>query len=208
MRVLTLSFVLAIPWIVSAQDSGGPSDTKAPASKTYTSPDGTFQFTYPALLIRCELQPENNGDSYGWVQPECNSYHPVCGDNPTPREPLVCIAYPSNQHTHDDNFEAAVFSASETEMSEKDCLSDEVRKGKTVKIGRVKFYFVEETDGGMNQARHSKGYVSFHNGKCYAIGTTVATASVVNEPRNPAKRDWAEIYGKLEQARDSFRFLK
>ena len=208
MRGLMMRAALLIACLVLAQDSASPSASIAPAFKTYTSPDGTFQFTYPALLIRCELRPQNNGEEYGWIQPECISYHPVCGDNPTPSEPLVCIAYPSNEHTHGDDFEAAAFSASETVSSEKDCLSEGVRKGKTVEIGRVKFYFVEETDGGMNQARHSKGYVAFRNGRCYAIGTTVATATVEPPLRQLTQQDWAEIYGKLEQARDSFRFLK
>lgn len=63
----------------------------------------------------------------------------------------------------------------------------------------------------MSQARHSKGYLTLHNGKCYAMAITVVTAdpqSFDPPAKELSKRDWAEVNGRLEQARDSFRFLK
>jgi hypothetical protein len=96
-------------------------------------------------------------------------------------------------------------------MSEKECLSDEIRKGKIVEIKGVKFHFVEEGDGGMNQSRYGRGYVTYHNKKCYALEINVATAAaeVFDPPaRRLTKQDWAAVAGALEQARDSFRFLK
>jgi hypothetical protein len=209
MRVLALTCLLAVAGIACAQNTA--TRKSSPNLKTFTSPDGTFQFAYPDLLIRCELRPQNGGEEYFWVQPECNSYHPACGDQPTPDEPVICIAYPRNQHTQSPAFEAAVVSVSETNVDEKQCIGELVGKSKTRQIGGVRFYFVEETDGGMNQARNSKGYVTFHNGKCYGIGITVATANAgtFDPPaKELTKLDWAEVYARLEQTRDSFRFLR
>jgi hypothetical protein len=204
MRLLLIIFLIALPAL--AQDA----TSTASQLKTFTSPDGTFQFTYPDILIRCELRPEAGG-AHAWVQQECVSYHPVCGNGVDPDDPIVCLAYPRDRYTNTEAFEAAAFSVSETTISEKECLSDEVRKGKIVVVNGAKFYFNEDSDAGMNQAGHSKDYVTFHNGRCVVIATAVATANPgVFDP--PAKamteQDWAEVYGKLNQARDSFRFLK
>lgn len=88
--------LLAISATVFAQDAASP--TASPALKIYTSPDGTFQFTYPAFLIRCELKQQNNGEGYYWAQPDCNSSHPVC-EVPNPNQPMVGIAYPRDTQT-------------------------------------------------------------------------------------------------------------
>ena len=207
MRIL-VAIVLTILPVASSAQTARPSNK---TMKTYTSPDGTFRFLYSDVLVRCELRPQERGDGYYWVQPECNSYHPVCGDLPKPVAPLVCVAYPRNQKTDSPTFEAAAFTASEVNESERQCTGELVRGGKTIEIGSVRFYFGEETDGGMNQARHSKGYVTFRKGKSYAMTITVATADAGAfdpPPKELSKRDWAQINSRLEQARDSFRFLK
>lgn len=78
-----------------------------------------------------------------------------------------------------------------------------------VEIRGVRFHFVEEADGGMNQARHSKGYVTFRNGKCYYMGTTVGTSSAVDPPAKlMTKRDWAEIHSRWIRLATLFAFLK
>ena len=207
MRVWLLSIFIASSGILFAQNAPHEKSSHS-ALKTFTSPDGSFQFTYPTMLTRCELRSQN-GNEYAWVQPECSSYHPVCGDLPNPKEPTVCIAYPRNRYSSGDEFEAAAFSASMAQSSEKDCLVEEIRKGKRVRINGFEFYRVEEADGGMSQMRQSTGYVTFRRGVCYSMGITVATTSAIDPPNRPmTKRDWNEIYGKLNQARNSFRFLK
>lgn len=205
MKALLICCLVSLTGLASGQANQTPRH-----AKTFTSPDGTFQFTYPDILIRCELRSQGN-DSYAWIQPECAAYHPVCGEYPKPNEPVACVAYPRNRYTDTEAFEAAAFSVSEAKVSEKECLSDEIRQGKIVEMQGVKYYVFEESDAGMNQAGHSKSYVTFRNGNCYTITTAVATATaeVFDPPaRKLSKQDWDEVYGKLNQARDSFRFLK
>jgi hypothetical protein len=208
MRAFMVSFLLATSGYLLGQKSP---HTSSPNSdlKTYTSRDGTFRFTYPNLLIRCQLSRQKNTDEYYWGQPECDSYHPVCGDLLKPDEPEVCIAYPRNHYTRSAYFEAAAFSVSETMMTEKECLGN--KPGQAKLINGVKFHAVHEADGGMNQVRRSKGFVTFHGGRCYGIGitvTTVVSGSIDPREMEPTKQDWNQIYGELNQARDSFRFLK
>jgi hypothetical protein len=206
MRVLATVVLALLPFATSAQTVKSPNEKM----ETYTSPDGTFSFLYSEILVRCELRPQQEG--YYWVQPECNSYHPACGDSPKPDEPLVCIAYPRNQYTDSPTFEAGVFSASEVSETQEQCTGELARRGrKAIQIGGVRLYFDEEADGGMSQMRNSKEYVTYHGGKCYAIAITVATANAGAfdpPPKELSKQDWAEINGRLEQVRDSFRLLK
>jgi hypothetical protein len=204
--------MLALCAAINAQTAAEKrTPSSEPGRKTFTSPDRSFRFTYPDMLIRCELKAQQTGDGYYWVQPECSSYHPACGDRPTPKEPLVCIAYPRNRYSDTPALEAAVFSVSETTENEKDCLADLAPAGKTREIRGVRFYVGESADAGMNQARHSMEYVTFHNGKCYAMAITDATANAQTfDPpaREMTEQDWAEVHGRLEEARDSFQFLK
>jgi hypothetical protein len=203
--ILFLFAVSVLAWPQSAPTAkANPSQ----AFKTFTSPDGSFQFSYPDTLIRCELHPQPQGTGYEWMQPECMAYLSVCGDdNPTSDDPLVCIAYPSKESNLSSRLEAAAISFSLYAESEKDCFQG---TKKIVEIHGVKFHAGEEGDGGMGHARDSRSYMTFHNGKCYAIAITDVTFTGEIDPPQPqlTKRDWAEIYQPLEQARDSFRFLK
>ena len=177
-----------------------------PGLITFTSPDGSFRFSYPDILIRCELQ--QSGDAYSWAQPECSSYHPVCNAAPSPDGPVVCLAYPRNEHTRSDTFEAAVFSVGEGNESEKECSGEQ--KIKDIVIRGVKFKGFASGDGGMSESRSSRAYVAFHNGKCYGLAITVAMADpqAFDPPaKELPKSDWTAINRALEQARDSFQFL-
>src|SRR5262249_23195351 len=133
---------------------------------SFTSSDGSFRITYPQMLIRCELQP--NADAYMWAQSACSSYIPVCGDKPIPGQPIICIAYPHNEHTNTPTFEAATLSIDETDDSEKACLSGE-RKIADATIGGIRFRGFSTMDGAMNQNRYVRSYTTFHNGKCYGL---------------------------------------
>ncbi len=108
MRIWLLSIFIASSGILFAQKAR-PEKSSHSALKIFTSPDGAFKFSYPALLIRCELKQNKQGYGYYWIQPECVSYHPACGDSPDPENPIVCIAYPRDQYSRGDEFEAAVF---------------------------------------------------------------------------------------------------
>jgi hypothetical protein len=64
MRLSSLVFSFAIYWLGCAQTSGSRPLPKKSAGKTDTSSDGSFQFSYPASLIRCELRPQQGGERY------------------------------------------------------------------------------------------------------------------------------------------------
>lgn len=190
----------------------------APALKTYTSPDGSFRFTYPDLLIECEKREQPGG--YTWVQKECSAYFPTCdqgiGLNQNEKT-VACFAYPRNDHSDSDTFEAATFSIARINdiADERGCLSPsldqiDIRKG-TARIHGARFAVFERGEGGMSQAVGATVYRTFHSKQCYQLAITQATASAAAfdpPPRELTKEDWTAIYGSLRQALSSFRFLK
>ena len=215
MRIFLVSSVLAISWIACAQTSGQPSGTNEPSRKTYSSPDQSFQFTYPSLLIQCG-KTQNGG---AWEPKECVAYFPTCdeGIGLDEKNTLVCFAYPRNKHTNTSTFEAATFSVAEVNaaVDETRCISpplDRVdsRKG-TVTIQGVRYAHYETGEGGMSQSVGAQVYRTFHGAKCYQLTITTATASAAafDPPeRDLSKRDWAAVNRALGKARDSFQFLK
>ena len=180
--------------------------------KTFTAPDGTFQFTYPDVLTQCKAQPEPSGDGYAWAQPECFAYIPLCNVGPGPDQSMACIAYPHNQYTNSPTFEGASLSVGETNENERDCLSSSgARATKEIMIRGVKFRVFESGDAALGHASRATSYATFHNGKCYGLGITIVTisAQAFDPPaKELTKRQWAEVNRRLEQVRDSFRFLK
>jgi hypothetical protein len=207
-------FVIALAAAVAGQNSA-PRESEL---KTFTSPDGSFQFTFPAFLIQCEKRQE--GDGYVWVQKECSAYFPTCDESigvDSKTTTIACIAYPRNKYTDTDAFEAATFSVAEVDpvTDEKSCVSpvlDQIdRKKGTARIGGVSFSSFETGEAGMNQNVGAEVYRTFHAKKCYQLTIAIAEANaqVFDPPaRDFSKQDWNEVNGELSQARDSFRFLK
>jgi len=214
-RILLALCAVVFPAFAWAQ-GGTAKEGSQTALKTFVSPDGSFRFTYAAFLIRCELQQQAGG--YVWAGDKCSAYHPVCDGETGPGiTPIACIAYPRNKFTDTDAFEAATFSVETVNginTAEK-CVADPVeglseRRG-TLDIYGVSFTVFEFGEAGMNQAVTGHIYRTFRGGKCYQLGINAAsaTAEVFDPPaRKLSKADWQEINGRLEQARDSFEFLK
>jgi hypothetical protein len=206
-KSLTRSLIVALLLI----SSGPASWAQRPkhSLKTFTAPDGTFQFAYSDILTLCRLQPQRSGDGYYWAQPECSAYIPLC--EAVPDRPIACIAYPHNQYTESDTFDGATFSVEETDENERDCLNLSDTNAKEIVIRGVKFRAFESADVAMNRARDARGYVTFHHAKCYSMAITVVTtnAQVFDPPaKELTRKQWAEVNRRLEQARDSFQFLK
>ena len=207
---------LAIAGVVFAQKAASPT---ASALKVYTSPDAAFRFTYPGLLIHCEKRPQGAG--YVWVQKECAAYFPACDETLSlelsKKKATVCLAYPRNQHTNSDTFEAATFSVAQIEEARdrSSCTLPKLdqidRKKPGAKIGGVEFSAFETGEGGMNQGVTAEIYRTFHADKCYELTIAVVTANAgaFDPPaRELTKADWDEVNHRLDQARDSFHFLK
>lgn len=111
MRLVVASCLLAISSFAFAQNSQSPRAALHPALKTYTNPDGSFRFAYPDLLIECEKRQQPGG--YTWVQKECSAYFPTCDEGiglNQNQKTVACFAYPRNDHSDSDTFEAATFS--------------------------------------------------------------------------------------------------
>jgi hypothetical protein len=205
-RILLAACLLAIP--ASAQNA----QPAQQAAKNLTSPDGTFRLSYPDILVRCLVQPQKNS----WSPQVCMSYFPVC-------EPVedqfttACLAYPRNKYTETQAFGAAALSAAEIKTeNEKDCFSgtEDVQPDDAhpmAAIRGVAFMVFKISSAGMNKNFEANLYRTFHAGKCYqlAIATATTNGEVLDPPaREMSKSDWNEVRSRLEQARDSFEFLK
>lgn len=207
MRVLVVGrFVLAIA--ACAQNVNTPK----PAVKALISPDGTFRLSYPDTLVRCLVQPQKNS----WSPQICLSYFPVC-EPVDDQFTLACLAYPRNKYTDTKAFGAAAFSVGEINAaSEKDCFSgtEDVQPDDAqypVAIRGVMFRVFKISSTGMNKHFDGTLYRTFHGTRCYQLGIAVATtnAQVFDPPAKELSKDGlAEINRRLEQARDSFEFLK
>jgi len=187
------------------------SDSSKPTLKTFTSPDGTFRITYPDLLVRCERVLQKDGHSYYWEQPGCSAYIPPCSSADGDEEPVLCLAYPPKRFVHNPTFDAAVLTVWEITQSEKQCLADADHPLKSISIQGVKFKGGESADAAMNRTRNSRDYTAYRNGKCYGLSiTTITTSGADFDPpvTELTKHDWEEVARPLEQARDSFEFLK
>jgi len=178
-----------------------------------------FSFRYSSQLIQCQQKKQGSGDGYYWIPAEnCAAYHPVCdGETGEDNTAFACIAYPRNRFTNTSAFEAATFSVEIVNqiVTAQACLAgpaDEIFSARPpVRIHGVPFSVFEFGEGAMNQSVSGEVYRTFHRGKCYQLGINVAMANpgVFDPPaRELTKRDWREVKGQLEQARDSFRFIK
>lgn len=81
----------------------------------------------------------------------------------------------------------------------------------TVNINRVVFNVFEVGDAGMNQGVDGNVYRTFHGNKCYQLSIRMASANsgaFDGDVSEFTKEDAEEVRGRLEQVRDSFRFLK
>ncbi len=209
MKVLTaicVSVLAATAWAQSAV-----SDSSKPTLITFTSRDGTFRITYPDLLVRCERVLQKDGLSNYWEPPGCSAYIPPCSNADADDQPVLCLAYPPKRFVHNPTFDAAVLTIWEIAQSEKQCLAVADHPLESINIQGVKFKGGESADAAMNRTRSSKSYTTYRNGKCYGLSiTTIMTSGATFDP--PAteltKDDWEEVARPLEQARDSFEFLK
>jgi hypothetical protein len=212
-KVLTAICILVLGGAVWAQSAASDhTDSSRPTVKTFTGPNGTFRISYPDLLIRCERVSRKNGltYSYHWEQPGCEAYIPPCSNADADDQPLLCLAYPP-KFAHNPRFDAAVLTVDETTDSEKQCMADAEHRLEPITIQGVKFTGGESADAALGHYRNSKGYTAYHNGKCYALTITIVTTSGAGfDPpvKELTKQDWDEVDRPLEQARDSFEFLK
>jgi hypothetical protein len=111
--------------------------------------------------------------------------------------------------------EAATFSGEVLDIAEKECLS--VDPDSTAWNSRATTFAgapastFEFGDGGLGNSMVGRGYRIYHKERCYQLGVAIGTGTVAAyDPsvRDLSESDVKEIKAKLEQARESFRFLK
>ena len=212
MKVLVALLLCGLPATLSAQAT----------LQTFTSPDRTFQFKYPNLLVRCTEQRHKEGYPGWWIPADsCGSYLPVCDDTGSQDSTtLVCFAYPKAKFKDYPTFGAAAFSVAKVKRAdtEKECLSgspdwdiDPHGSGKTATINHVTFR-VFETDGlGMSHSQDGHVYRNFHRNTCYELSirmTSTDPGAFDTPPKEFTQEDLNEVEGRLKQALDSFSFLK
>ena len=122
MPKLALSVIVLVA--VAASNLLGQFQSSAtPAVKTYTSPDGVFQFQYPASLILCHEDPKQQG----WWEPHqsCEAYVPVCSAGARNRRGVVaCLGFQAGPAQKGTTLEAAAFSVVDLgEVENQDLLS-------------------------------------------------------------------------------------
>ena len=93
-----------------------------------------------------------------------------------------------------------------------DWVIDRRGSGGTATINGVKSKVFQVDGVGMSHALDGHVYRNFHENKCYELSIRIATTNAgaydpgtINEF---SKEDWNEVYGRLKQALDSFKFLK
>jgi hypothetical protein len=176
--------------------------------RTFISPNGSFEFKYSDLLVRCP------GDS-------CDAYFPMCDNEfSSGSDTLACFAYPKSRFKDYPTFEAGTFSAAEIKdaTTQKDCVNfpsdayfDLRRKSLTRIFKGVEFQQFELAEGGMSQGLDRQVYRSFHEGTCYELSVKIATITpgvlAPGTGKEFSEKDRKEVRDRLEQSLHSFRFL-
>jgi hypothetical protein len=173
---------------------------------TFTSPDGDFQFQYPAFMINCKAQRGNES---------CGAYMPVCsGLN---YDSLICIAYPKNRINELKTFDGAAFvvALEKDAHDEKACHAipdpppPDSSHPHTKTINGVEFWVIQTGGAASSHGENQMVYRAFHNNVCYEldINTSGVNPRVYDPPR-PKMYNQAPVNKALEQTLQSFKFLK
>lgn len=190
---------------------------------TFTSADGVFQFKYSSLLVHCTEETHEEGNAGTWVPADsCESFTPVCDDpgRQGNSSTLVCFAYPKARFKDYPTFEAATFSVAHVKnaTTEKMCLDGEPdwvidprKSGKALDINHERFKLFQTDGVATGHSLDGHVYRNFHRNKCYEVSIRIASTGswVFGVPvKEFTRKDWRELNARLEQALESFRFLK
>ncbi len=187
--------------------------------RTFTSPDGEFQFKYSSALVQCRAE-SNGGDGVLWTPDSCEAYFPVCWSESQGGRVLVCFAFPKARFRDYPTFEAATFVVAEIPhaTSSEGCLAADPNwsqiqggPGKSVKIGQVNSKMFRLGEGGMSQSLGARVYRAFHGNRCYELSVMECWVNpgVFDFPvKEPFAADKKELEDSLQKALESFRFLK
>jgi len=183
--------------------------------RTFTSPDGIFQFKYSDALVNCaSAGPHENGTGSS-VPESCMSQGSICDGPGSGGTAMACFAYRKDKP----HFVAESFFVSEIESAKTEnvCLKGSpdwlVIKSKagTTTINHVTFKTFEIGDNWLGGGQSGPVYRTFHKGKCYELGIQTVTSRAVYDPgtvKKFTKKDSSEVESHLRQPLNSFLFLK
>ncbi|MGA9391738.1 MAG: hypothetical protein WBV69_14975 [Candidatus Sulfotelmatobacter sp.] len=187
--------------------------------RTFTSPDGIFQFKYSDMLVDCaSLGKQENGTGSS-VPEACMSQGSICGGMGSEEATLACFAYPKERFKDKDIFVAATFYVSEilSAKTEEVCLKGSPdwfvikSKAETTTINHITFKAFEIGDNWTSGGQSGPAYRTFHKGKCYELGIQNVVSRAVYDPgtvKKFTKKDSSEVQSRLRQPLNSFVFLK
>lgn len=183
------------------------------ALRTFTSPDGIFQFKYSDVLVGCTSRENGPGAS---VAAPCG---PICDGPGSEGTTLACFSYPHEKFKDKPAFVAATFYVSEILSAETEevCLKGSpnwyVIKAdpETTTINHATFKTFEIGTNWTSHGQAGPAYRTFHNGKCYELGIQNVFSRAEYDPgtvKEFTKKDSLEVKRRLRQALNSFVFLK
>ena len=185
--------------------------------KTFTAPNGAFQFSHPANFQVCTA---------GDIQPCIRSYIPVCE-----QDSVICAVYPSERFG-DTSFGAASFQVREVRAREEQMTPDicatqyppKFDKGvseypeflnstehPTENIGGVQFVHEITGDAAMSHSSSVDVFRVFHGQRCFELrlSETETSPDVYDPPKKTLTRaERRGVHKSLSQVLHSFRFLK
>jgi hypothetical protein len=187
--------------------------------RTFTSPDGIFQFKYSDVLVDCASLGKQENRTGSSVPEACMSQGSICGGMGSEESTVACFAYPKERFKDKDVFVAATFYVSEilSAKTEEVCLKGSPdwfvikSEAETTEINHITFKAFEISDNWTSGGQSGPAYRTFHKGKCYELGIQNVFSRAVYDPgtvKKFTKKDSSEVGSRLRQPLNSFVFLK
>jgi hypothetical protein len=187
--------------------------------RTFTSPDGIFQFKYPDVLVDCMSARKQEKGIGSSVPESCASQGSICGGMGSEESTVACFAYPKERFKDSPHFVAATFYVSEilSAKGEEVCLKGSPdwlvikSEAEATTINHIAFKAFEIGDSWTGGGQSGPAYRTFHNGKCYELGIQNVFSRAEYDPgtvKEFTKKDSSEVEARLRQAFNSFVFLK
>lgn len=211
------SFGLLLSLVVLAFFGGAAvsaANAQQPSLRTYTSPDGVFQFSYSNRLVPCHPYQDQSNI---WQPPQwCNAYVPLCssgGRNPT--GVLTCFGFRSGPAEKNTTLEGAVFNVVDLGESENEAsclvrskLQVPVGSWKLKTINGIRYHFMISDGAASNQGGDDFVYRTVHGGRCYELNTMIVGLNgMITDP--PTKDyDPAPVERAVSIPLHTFKFLK
>ncbi len=181
--------------------------------RTFTSPNGDFQFQYSSVLVHCTQERGS------WIPGDgCASQGGVCEDTDSPATTIICLAYPKTDFKDKPTFSAAAFFAAEVPgaTTAETCLAGTkdwlIEGSEDTKVNSIRAKVFHTSDNWLGGGITGDIYRVFHGKKCYELGIQEAhTSSGAYDPgtfKEFTQQDSDEVNARLHQALNSFTFLK